>query len=74
LQQDVTELLEQNGYDYRIPNLYSSCCEWCKAFVKKRADGRQQEAIDFFMLFANAKCDKIAIENPVGIMSSTCAS
>jgi len=27
-------------------------------------------AINFFMLFANADCDKIAIENPVGIMSS----
>mgnify|MGYP006966647341 CR=1 FL=1 len=28
------------------------------------------EAIKFFMTFANADCDKIAIENPVGIMSS----
>lgn len=28
------------------------------------------EAIEFFMTFANADCDKIAIENPVGIMSS----
>ena len=27
-------------------------------------------AIDFFMTFANADCEKIAIENPVGIMSS----
>lgn len=32
---------------------------------KDRAD-----AIKFFLAFANAKCDKIAIENPVGIMSS----
>jgi hypothetical protein len=39
-------------------------------FAKKRADGRQQQGINFFMQFANAKCDKIAIENPVGIMSS----
>ena len=39
-------------------------------FKQKIADGRQQEAIDFFMLFANANCDKIAIENPVSIMSS----
>lgn len=28
------------------------------------------EAIKFFLAFANAECDKIAIENPVGIMSS----
>ena len=28
------------------------------------------EAVDFFMAIANADCDKIAIENPVGVMSS----
>ena len=31
----------------------------------------REEAIRFFMAFANADCEKIAIENPVGIMSST---
>ena len=30
----------------------------------------QYEARDFFMNFANANCDKIAIENPVGRMST----
>ena len=30
----------------------------------------QKEAIEFFMQFVNADCDKIAIENPVGIMST----
>ena len=30
----------------------------------------REEAIKFFMVFANADCDKIAIENPVGIMST----
>ena len=39
-------------------------------FAKKRADGRQQASVDFFMKFANAYCDRIAIENPVGIMST----
>ena len=39
-------------------------------FAAKRADGRQQRSIDFFMKFVNASCDKIAIENPVGIMST----
>ncbi len=39
-------------------------------FEKKRADGRQQEGIDFFMLFANLDhVPKVAIENPIGIMS-----
>ena len=39
-------------------------------FEQKRKDGRQQASIDFFMLFANANCERIAIENPVGIMST----
>lgn len=30
----------------------------------------RDDAITFFMAFANADCDKIAIENPVGIMST----
>lgn len=39
-------------------------------FEQKRKDGRQQQGIDFFMNFANADCTRIAIENPVGIMSN----
>lgn len=39
-------------------------------FSKKRADGRQQAGIDFFMRMVNADCDMIAIENPIGIMST----
>lgn len=30
----------------------------------------REEAIKFFMTFANADCHRIAIENPVGVMSS----
>ena len=30
----------------------------------------QKEAQEFFMLFANANCSQIAIENPVGVMST----
>jgi len=39
-------------------------------FDQKRKDGRQQKAINFFMQFANADCEYIAIENPVSIMST----
>ena len=38
-------------------------------FEKKRADGRQEDAIKFFGAFLTADCDRIAIENPVGIIS-----
>lgn len=30
----------------------------------------REEAKEFFMAFANAPCDKIAIENPVGVMNT----
>lgn len=30
----------------------------------------REEAVEFFMQFANAKCEKIAIENPIGYMST----
>ena len=38
-------------------------------FEKKRADGRQREAIEFFEKFLDADCSKIVIENPIGIIS-----
>lgn len=41
-----------------------------KHFAKKIADGRQQAGIDFFMSMVNAPCERIVIENPIGIMSS----
>lgn len=41
-----------------------------KHFEEKMQDGRQQEGIDFFMSIVNASIDKIAIENPIGIMSN----
>lgn len=39
-------------------------------FAAKRADGRQQASIDFFMRFVSADCPRIVIENPVCIMST----
>ena len=39
-------------------------------FEKKRADGRQLDAIRFFSEFLKADCEKIAIENPVNIIGS----
>ena len=38
-------------------------------FEKKREDGRQKWGISFFCQFLNADCDKISIENPIGIIS-----
>lgn len=38
-------------------------------FESKRKDGRQKNAIEFFMKILNANCDKVSVENPVGIIS-----
>ncbi len=71
IQEDVTPLLKKN-WDLIIAfppctHLSVSGARWWK---EKQADGRQQKAIDFFMLFANSKCNRIAIENPISIMST----
>ncbi len=39
-------------------------------FEEKIKDGRQQEAIDFFMAIVSIPCEMMAVENPVGIMST----
>ena len=39
-------------------------------FEQKRKDGRQQQGIDFFMAMINAPIKEIAVENPLGIMST----
>jgi site-specific DNA-cytosine methylase len=39
-------------------------------FKEKQLDGRQQQGIDFFMKLVSAHIPKIAIENPIGIMST----
>ncbi len=71
LKGDVTPFLKEK-WDMIIAfppctHLAVSGARW---FKEKIADGRQQQGIDFFMLFANAECERIAIENPIGIMSS----
>lgn len=40
-----------------------------KYFEQKRKDGRQREGIEFFCQFLNLNCEKVVIENPIGIIS-----
>lgn len=71
LKQDVIPLLSEK-WDMIIafPPCTDLAVSGARHFAKKRADGRQQRSIEFFMQFVNADCPKIAIENPVGIMST----
>jgi hypothetical protein len=67
---DVIEQLDK-GWDMMIAfppctHLAVSGAAW---FEQKRNDGRQQQGIEFFMKIVNAPIPKIAIENPIGIMS-----
>lgn len=71
IQQDVTPLLTQKwDMILAFPPCTHLAVSGARYFEQKRKDGRQQAAIDFFMQFANSDCPRIAIENPVGIMST----
>lgn len=71
LQVDALELLKMKwDMILAFPPCTHLAVSGARYFEQKRKDGRQQVAIDFFMRFANADCPKIAIENPVGIMST----
>jgi len=79
LQQDVTELLKDK-WDMIIA--FPTCTYLTNAGTRHYSrrinpewkvlerEAKREEAKDFFMLFANADCNKIAIENPVGYMNS----
>jgi hypothetical protein len=70
-QGDVIDVLG-DSWDLMIAHppcthLAASGARWWK---DKIADGRQQEGIDFFMEMINADIPKIAVENPIGCMST----
>ena len=70
-QGDVLNILD-DGWDLMIahPPCTHLSVSGAKWFAEKRADGRQQKAVVFFMELANANIPKIAVENPISIMST----
>jgi hypothetical protein len=76
-QGDIREVLDES-WDLMIAHppctfLTVSGNKWMKPEFKDRFPTRVQdreEAIKFFMLFANSSIPKVAIENPIGVMSS----
>jgi hypothetical protein len=71
IQGDV-RLVLNIGWDMMIgfPPCTHLAVSGARHFAAKRADGRQQQGIDFFMQLVNAPIPRVAIENPVGVMSS----
>ena len=68
---DVLEILNQR-WDLVIafPPCTDLCVSGARWFEKKRQDGSQQRSIDFFMQFVHCNAKRVAIENPIGIMST----
>ena len=77
-QEDISEVLKREKFDLMIahpPCTYLTVTgnKWMKPEFATRFPDRpkqRQEAIDFFLKLANAPVEKIAIENPVGIIST----
>ena len=71
IQGDVLEIIEQ-GWDLMIsfPPCTHLAVSGSRHFKNKIQDGRQEQGIEFFMKMVNAPIEKIAIENPIGIMST----
>ncbi|MBO5870643.1 MAG: DNA cytosine methyltransferase [Clostridia bacterium] len=72
LKQDVTPLL-YDKWDLIIafPPCTDLAVSGARHFEKKRLDGRQRKSIEFFAQFLNLDCKRVAIENPVGIISGS---
>ena len=60
------------GWDLMIahPPCTDLAVSGARHFAAKRADGRQQAALDFVRLLLEAPVERIALENPVSIISS----
>ena len=71
LQSDCMDVIGRNVWDLIIafPPCTDLAVSGARYFEQKRADGRQKRAIDFFLKFTEWG-GKIAIENPIGIMST----
>lgn len=71
MQCDVLSVLDY-GWDLMIahPPCTHLSVSGARHFKEKIADGRQQEGIDFFMKMVRAPIKRIAVENPISIMST----
>jgi hypothetical protein len=70
-QGDVFDIID-DGWDLMIshPPCTDLAVSGAKWFKEKRKNGQQQKSIDFFMEFTNTNIPLVAIENPIGIMST----
>jgi len=65
----IHEIMDKWDMIIAFPPCTHLAVSGARHFEKKRADGRQRWGVEFFCAFLVADCDRIAIENPVGIIS-----
>jgi len=66
---DVTKILNKDWYAIlAFPPCTHLTVTGARHFPAKRKDGRQREAIEFFMQFLTSKCPRVCVENPVNII------
>ena len=72
IQDDLLKVIKSEKWDMIIafPPCTHLAISGAKYFPEKIADGRQQAAIDFVEAIWDADCSRIAIENPVGVLST----
>lgn len=71
-QEDMFEVIKrEKKFDLMIafPPCTDLAVSGARHFARKIADGSQQKSIEFFMQVINADVERIAVENPIGIMS-----
>lgn len=71
MQEDIFKVIDLFEWDMMIafPPCTDLAVSGARHFERKIADGSQQKSIEFFMRLVNCNIPKIAIENPIGIMS-----
>ena len=72
IQDDLLKVIKSKKWDMIIafPPCTHLAISGAKWFPEKIADGRQKSAIDFVEAIWDADCPRIAIENPVGVLST----
>lgn len=67
---DELHVIEEWDLIIAFPPCTDLAVSGARWFKEKQKDGRQQKSIEFFRMFTELNCEHVAIENPVGIMST----
>ena len=73
IKDDCLKIAYDKSYKWDMMIAFPPCTDLAvsgaRHFERKKADGSQQRSIQFFLDVINAPIEKIAVENPIGIMS-----